>query len=327
MSVFPPGPQGPGVAVSSMFKKIHFVALILLVAALFPACTRKENAPAKGVTVTDAKGQPVVISDAARIVTIGTAVTETVFALGEGGRIAGVDDSSVNYLAEAAKLPKVGSFRSISAEGVISLKPTLLICNADAGSPEALEQIRGAKITVLVLPVKYSLEGVKANITTVAKALGVESKAPALAQGIDADMKEVGEQLAKTTSKPKVIFCGKGANMPTGNLSGKNTGIDMMISLAGGTNPIWSFEGFRPMTEEAVVAAAPDILLMTEGSFNRNGGLEGALKFPGVALTPAGKNKRVLAVSDRYFMGFGPGIGKAVKSLSLEFHPELRTAK
>ncbi len=312
-----------------MFKKNQSVAVIFLIAVVFliPGCNRKGSAPKGGVTVTDAKGQPVVIADSGRVVTVGTAVTETVFALGEGARLVGVDDSSVSYLQEAAKLPKVGNFRTISAEGVLSLKPTLLICNADAGPTEALEQIRGAKVTVLVLPVKYSLDGVKANLSTVAKALGVDAKAPGLVSGIDADMGEVTKLLQKAGPSPKVIFCGKGANMPTGNLSGKNTGIDFMITLAGGTNPISSFEGFRPMTDEAVVAAAPDILLMTEGSFSRSGGLEGVLKFPGVALTPAGKNRRVLAVSDRYFMGFGPGIGKAVKSLALEFHPELRTAK
>ena len=119
------------------------------------------------------------------------------------------------------------------------------------------------------------------------------------------------------------MFVGRGPNMPNATMSGNGTTIDEMIKLAGGTNPMTDFTGFREMTDEAVVAAQPEIILMTEKSFERSGGVEGVLKFPGVALTPAGKNRRVVAVSDMYFQGFGPGVGKAVRELALKFHPEL----
>jgi iron complex transport system substrate-binding protein len=77
------------------------------------------------------------------------------------------------------------------------------------------------------------------------------------------------------------------------------------------------------MTDEAVVAAAPDVILMTEHSFERSGGVDGVLRFPGVRLTPAGRNRRIVAVSDVYFQGFGPGLGRAVRKLALELHPEI----
>jgi iron complex transport system substrate-binding protein len=110
--------------------------------------------------------------------------------------------------------------------------------------------------------------------------------------------------------------------MPNATMSGKGTTIDEMIRLAGGTNPMADFQGFKDMTDEAVVNAAPDIILMTEHSFERSGGVDGVLKFPGVALTPAGKARAIVAVSDVYFQGFGPGLGKAVKDLAAKFYPD-----
>ena len=97
--------------------------------------------------------------------------------------------------------------------------------------------------------------------------------------------------------------------------------INVMIRLAGGTNPMADFDGFKDMTDEAVVNAAPDIILMTEHSFERSGGIDGVLNFPGVALTPAGKARRIVTVSDVYFQGFGPGLGKAVLDLAAKFSP------
>jgi iron complex transport system substrate-binding protein len=112
--------------------------------------------------------------------------------------------------------------------------------------------------------------------------------------------------------------------MPTGSISGTDTRIDEMIKLAGGINPIQSFEGFRPMTEEGVIAAAPDAILITERSFERAGGVDGVRKLPGIALTPAGRNRRMVPVSDLYFQGFGPGIGQAVLALTKKLYPDLK---
>ena len=136
-------------------------------------------------------------------------------------------------------------------------------------------------------------------------------------------MSEVTKLLQKKESTPKVMFVGRGPNMPNATMSGAGTTIDEMIKLAGCTNPFTDFTGFREMTDEAVVAAQPDIILITQKSFERSGGVDGVLKFPGVALTPAGKNKRIIPVSDMYFQGFGPSVGKSVKELVPKFHPEL----
>ncbi len=310
----------------ALHKRIVSLSLMFWVVVLLGGCQKSVPPPGQtGIVITDAEGKSIPISDTSRLVTVGTALTETVLALGAGSRLVGVDDASTNYLSEVSQIPKVGSFRTVSAEGILSLNPSLIIATADAGPPEAISQLKTAGAPLLILPVNYTVEGVKNQILTVARALNKVDKGNELTQAIDQDMASVQSLLAKPHPRLKVMFCGRGPNMPTATISGKGTGIDEMITLAGGDNPFTSFQGFRPMTDEAVIAAAPDVLLMTERSFERVGNLDGAVQLPGIPLTPAGKNRRVIPVSDRYFQGFGPGIGTAVRDLALKFYPELQS--
>ena len=282
-----------------------------------------DNRSNTGVTVTDADGKSVAITDPSRIVAIGTAITETVYALGAGGKVVGVDSSSREYVPESSNLPTIGARNALNAEGILSLKPTLVILGADSAPPQIFEQLRAAGIAVVTLTPDYSVEAVKAKVSTIAKAVGADTKGKEINNFIDNEMTEVNKMLANVKEKPKVMFVGRGPNMPNATMSGKGTTIDEMIKLAGGTNPFTDFTGFREMTDEAVVAAQPDIILITQKSFERSGGADGVVQFPGVALTPAGKNKRIVPVSDMYFQGFGPGVGKAVRELVVKFHPEL----
>ncbi len=302
------------------FVTAILLGLILLLSGCRQTATNNTN---KGATVTDADGKTVAVNDASRIVVIGTANTETVYALGAGGRVVGVDNSSAEYVPESANLPKVGARNALNAEGILSLKPTLVILNADCAPPQIFDQLRNAGIAVLTLTPNYTIETVKAKVSTIAKAVGAAAKATEINNQIDGEMAEVNKMLANIKENPKVMFVGRGLNMPNATMSGAGTTIDEMIELAGGTNPFTDFTGFREMTDEAVVAAQPDVILITQKSFERSGETDGVVKFPGIALTPAGKNKRVVPVSDMYFQGFGPGVGKAVRELAVKFHPEL----
>lgn len=311
-------------------KFIAFVSLISFSAVcllVFNACqSTNDGTKTNQVSVTDAAGKGLAIKDSSRIVCVGTANTETVYALGAGARLVGVDNSSGEYLKESAALPKVGPRTALSAEGILSLKPTLVILNTDAAPPQIFDQLKTSGIPTLALPADYTIETVKTKVRTIARALGLEAKGEEISNSIDREISGVAELLKGAETKLKVLFVGRGPNMPNATMSGSGTTIDEMIRLAGGTNPMADFKGFREMTDEAVVAAQPEIILMTEKSFERSGGTNGVIKFPGVALTPAGKNRRIVAVSDMYFQGFGPGVGRAVRELALKFHPELNAA-
>lgn len=307
------------------FKIFYAILLGTICFLILDGCrpAANNNATNSSIGVTDADGKTVTISDNSRIVAVGTAITETIYALGAGEKLIGVDNSSHEYVLESKNLPTVGARTALNAEGILSLKPTLIILGADSAPPQIFDQLRGAGISVLTLTPNYTIETVKSKVQTIAKALGAESKAAEINASIDKDMNEIEKMLSNVKNKPKVMFVGRGPNMPNATMSGTGTTIDEMIKLAGGVNPFSDFNGFREMTDEAVVAAQPDIILITQKSFERSGGVDGVIKFPGVALTPAGKNKRIIAVSDMYFQGFGPGVGRAARELAMKFHPEL----
>lgn len=272
-------------------------------------------------TVTDADGQPFIVRDTSRVITLGGPVTEIVYALGAGGKVIAADTSS-SYPAAVTTLPKIGYQRALTAEGIISLKPTLVIATTEAGPPTTLAQLRAAGVNVLILAVEYTPQGTKAKISTIARVFGKEARAAELNATIDRDLAKAGLLAARFKSRPKVMFIyARGAQ--SAQIGGSDTAADAMIRLAGGVNPVGSVQGYKPLTAEAAVAAAPDVVLMLSGGLESVGGKEGLLKLPGIGQTPAAKNGRVVALDDLYLLGFGPRLGRAVQDLTLQLHPEL----
>lgn len=270
---------------------------------------------------TDAEGHAIVIRDNSRLVAVGGAITEMVYALGAGAKLVGVDTSST-YPESATTLPRVGYQRLLSAEGVLSLNPRLILVSAEAGPPAAISQLRATGVPVLKVPVAYTIDGVQAQIRLVAQALGLRSRGEELVQLLMHDMAAAKAMLHGIRSQPRVLFVyarGSGAM----HVSGHGTAADAMIRLAGGMNAVTGYEGYKPLTAEAVVAAAPEVILMPTRGLEIVGGIHGLLTVPGIALTPAGEQHRVVAMDDLYLLGFGPRTGQAVRELASLLHPEL----
>jgi iron complex transport system substrate-binding protein len=258
----------------------------------------------------------------AHIVTLGGPVTETVFALGAGSRVVAVDLSST-YPAAAAALPKVGYHRALAAEGILSLAPDLVLGTDDAGPPPVLAQIRAAKTPIVLVPVEHSVAGAKAKIIAIARTLGLESKGEELTRALDADIEKAKAVAAKAKSAPRVLFIyarGQG----TLSVAGRGTAADAMIALAGGVNAVTGYEGYKPLTPEALAAAGPDIILLTKGGLESIGGKPGLLEQPGISLTPAGKEGSIVSLDDELLLGFGPRLGVGVLELARKLHPETR---
>lgn len=256
-----------------------------------------------------------------RIVSIGGAVTEIIYALGAGAQLVGVDTSSI-YPEIATTLPQVGYQRMLSAEGVLSLTPSLVIATAEAGPPAAMRQLQAAGVNLVLVPNAYTVTGVHTKLRLIARALGREARGEELVQQLDHDLAKAREALRSVHSTPRVLFIyarGQG-NM---NVSGGDTSADAMIHLAGGTNAVTDYTGYKPLTAEAVAAVTPDVLLLPTRGLDSIGGIEGLLKLPGVSLTPAARHRRVVAMHDLYLLGFGPRLGQAVLDLVFLLHPEL----
>lgn len=248
-------------------------------------------------------------------------MTEIVYALGAGDQLVGRDASSL-YPEAAQELPDVGYFRRVPAEGVLSLEPTLVLSAADTGPPSVLDQIRSAGVTVQQIPGKPTVDGAKAKIRAVAEALGRTERGEQLIQELESDMAKARELREQVDETPRVLFIyARGAG--TMNVAGAGTEAEAMIELAGAQNAVSGFEGYKPMTAEAVSAAAPDVILMLERGLESIGGVGGLLEQPGIALTPAGENRRIVAMDDLLLLGFGPRLGEATLELTRKLHPAL----
>lgn len=215
-------------------------------------------------TLQDARGQEIDPStlDLSRVITLGGDLTEIVFALGQSDTLAAVDTSSLYPPEGVAALPKVGYVRQLSAEGVLALNPSLILAGEDAGPPEVLAQLGEAGVQLVTVPQEDSVTGAKAKIDFVAALFGVPERAEALKRQIDLDVLEARliTDAARADRAPKVMFIyARGAGALS--VSGTGTSAHAMIALAGGANAVTEYEGYKPLTAEAAVAAAPEVLL------------------------------------------------------------------
>ncbi len=260
-----------------------------------------------------------------RIVTLNGTVTEIVFALGKGKLVVGNDTSSL-YPAEAFSLPKVGYQRSLSAEGILSLKPNLILGLEYAGPSEVIDQLKATGIKVVILPGLPGVEPALDNILSVGKEIGAETEAKKLVQEIRKRAGKIIQKVSALKSKPKVLFIyHRGTSLA--QVSGTDSPADEMIRLSGGTNAVSGFKGFKPMTPEGVISSQPDVILIPSRGLEGLGGKEGVLALPGVKETPAGKNGRVVAIDDLVLLGFGPRIAQGMEELYDSLHPKTEGKK
>ena len=239
---------------------------------------------------------------AERILTLSGAVTETVDALGYGDSLVGIDASS-QAPGDRPGLPRVGYYRMLSAEGVLSLRPTLVIGTEDAGPSHVLSQIQDAGIRVELVSAEKSLEGAIARIQHIGKLLDEEEEAKVLMRPLEKHLQE--KKIGIGPDAPKVVFLfGRGGGVP--NVAGQQTGAEEIIRLAGGKNAVQGFTGYRALTPEALIVASPDYILTTSATFEAIGGPASVWELPGIGMTPAGKHKRLVVLDDHLLLGFGP---------------------
>jgi iron complex transport system substrate-binding protein len=240
----------------------------------------------------------------------------------------GVDTTSL-YPAAAQQLPSVGYARSLSAEGVLSLKPTLIIASGEAGPPAVLRQLQGAGVPLVTLDAEHRAEQVWARTQRLGTLLGHEAAGGALAARLQrewqAAMARVQVLQAPATNRrpPRVLFVLSHA-MNQVRIAGRDTAADAMIRYAGATNALGEVAGFKPLTPEAAIAAAPDLILGTEQGLAAAGGIDGLLAAPGLAATPAGRARRVVALEAMFLLGFGPRLPQAVVQLAEALHGPAR---
>lgn len=295
---------------SNIFKAWFISVFILVVLGLL------FNVLADTIVVTDANNKTINIRSSERIVSLNGSTTEILFALGIGEKVVGCDASSTYPKGVREKLPSVGYQYGLNAEGILSLKPTLVIGRDDVKPPQVVKQLRMAGTTVLLLKEPRSFKSARERILTIGKAVNCEKKAEELAKTLDQDIKKLKEKLAIRKDKPKLkaLFMYLRGTQ-TAIVLGKETSADAMFSIVDVDNAAGNIKGNKPMTSESVIAAQPDVYVLFTTGLESVGGVDGLLKIPGLAHTPGGKNRRVVAMSGQYLSGFGPRCGKAALDL------------
>jgi len=276
------------------------------------------------VLLTACHAQPSVPATTPRIITVGAAITETVFALGAENDVVGVDTTSV-FPARAAALPKVGFGRQLGAEGLLALKPTTLLLSLEAGPPAVLQQLKQAGVRLHVLADAATPEGARSRILQAGEALGRTAEAQALLTSVDEEWRSAQAIVRSATSSPRVLFIyARGAGTVLG--AGGDTPASEMIRLAGGINALQDQRGFKPLSAESLLVALPDIIVLPTHGLTSLGGKEAILTMPGVAQTPAGKAGRIVDLDAALIMGFTPRFADGVTQLARAIHPELSAA-
>jgi iron complex transport system substrate-binding protein len=255
--------------------------------------------------------------DGSKIVSIGGSLTEIVYALGEQGRLVARDTTSL-YPQEALSLPDVGYMRQLSPEGVLSVNPSGILALQGAGPKEAIDVLKTASIPYIEVPESFDGQGIVEKIRAVGKALAVEDKAEALAVSIDARLKDVEKQTASIKDRKRVLFI---LSMQGGKIlaSGTDTAANGIIGLAGGINAVEGFSGYKQLSDEAILTANPDMILMMD----RGDAAENATDLfenPAIAATPAGRAHTLVRIDGAYLLGFGPRTAQAVHELAVSLY-------
>jgi iron complex transport system substrate-binding protein len=271
------------------------LALCLIVAMAAPAMAEPQNG-------------------ARRIVSIGGAITEFVYAMGHADRLVARDATS--YMPpEAMDLPNVGYMRQLSVEGVLSMRPDMILAEEGAGPPETIALLKSAGIPYVEIPAVSSAEGVIAKGKAIAEALGEEDMAlDALRSDLDA-----AEKAAAAVDDRLRVLLALSAQGGRILAAGDKTEAQVIIEMAGAENAVTGFEGYKPLTDEAVISAAPDVILMIDrgdGSIDLDAERAELLALPAIASTPAGKAGRFIRMNGLYLLGFGPRTGKAALDLN-----------
>ncbi|MFN4002930.1 hemin ABC transporter substrate-binding protein [Microcella sp.] len=318
----PTAPSGPRVALSELAVAENPRALTGASTALIESARIEPVAsdPAQSLPATivsrDLDGdREVVVTDASRVLPLDIAgsIAATVFALGFGDNVVGRDISTT--FPEADGLPIVtSSGHAISSEAVLALRPTLVITDGTVGPTDVVLQLRDAGVTVVYVDAEPGLGAPAELARQVSAALGSPETGELLAERLEQELADVLAAIEQIrpddpADRVRILFLYLRGASGIYYLFGEESGADELIEGLGGIDVAGEigWTGLRPMTDEALIAADPDLILVMTGGLESVGGVEGLLaEKPAVALTRAGEARRFVDMADGEVLSFGP---------------------
>ncbi|GEA11228.1 hemin ABC transporter substrate-binding protein [Alteromonas sp. KUL49] len=253
-----------------------------------------------------------------RVVAAGGSITEIIYALGQQDTLVGVDSTSV-YPASAQDKPQIGYVRQLSPEGVLSLSPSLLIGESDAGPEKVIQQLTDTELQIELISEHDNFSGIEQKIQTIAGLLGAEDAGDALVDEVKADKAALSYIVNQVEEAPKVLFV---LSLRGGSpiVSGAGTSAHDVINAAGAVNVASELEGWKPLSTEAAVPLNPDVIITMGRAGQHN--TDKLAELPHFRFSNAVKNNRVFVVNGSFLLGMGPTTPKAVIDLATKLHPQ-----
>jgi len=251
------------------------------------------------------------VGGADRILALAVGSGEVVELLGAGDLLVGRDETS----AITGDAPVVTQGHQIDIEQALSLTPTVVLVDELSGPPEAIEALANRGARIVEVPSVWTLADIDDRVRAIAEGIGVDGSVAA----------QLAEQLTPTATptqdKPRVAFLYLRGPSAVYLLGGANTGADALIEAAGGIDvgAELGYDGFVPLTAEAIAQANPDVLVVMSEGLESVGGIDGLLALPGIAQTQAGAQQRVVSVDDRVLLSFGSRTPSLIDTLAEVF--------
>lgn len=295
--------------------------------AITPA--EADPTPALPATVTDSQGTKVTVTDTSRILALdiyGT-ISQTVFELGLGDQVVGRDIST--QFKEAKDLPLVtGTGHDLNAEAILELNPSVILTDTSLGPWDVILQMRDSGIPVVVVDSSRSLDNVGSLTQEIADALGVSAQGKALAERIESGAEKTTaaiKAVAPSTVQDKLrtVFLYVRGQAGVYYMFGEGSGADGLIGALGAYDVSGEigWKGMKPVNDEGIIAAQPDLILMMSDGLSSVGGVDGLLeRLPAIAETPAGQKRRIVDMSDNAILSFGPRTSDILNSLAVAIY-------
>ena len=263
-----------------------------------------------------------------RWVSAGGAFSEWVVALGGEGRLVGVDSTS-QHPQTLRSLPSVGYQRALAAEGILALKPDILVGSTEMGPPPVLEQLKAAGVRIEMLSAKADVAALQHNLTELGQLLGKQTEAQAQTAGYLKRLQAQADWVKQAQQQhpaPRVLMLlsHSGGNL---QVAGKDTLAAWMIEQAGGTS-LGEHNGYKPVSNEAMLALDPQVIIFAGGRLEGDAARAALLQQnPILAQTRAGRDGRVLVIDPTLLVGgLGPRVPDALSRLCAAFYPDVKTA-
>jgi iron complex transport system substrate-binding protein len=257
-----------------------------------------------------------------RVVCVSKQINEYLYDIHAESVLVARDLTSI-YPPQITRLPSVGYHRALSAEGIISMRPTMLLTDGNLGPDAVVAQVKKVGIPVVVMEPGSTPDSARLLMKRLGQEFHHEHDADSVIANWNHDMTAV---LGDTTMwdqgpRPRVLVMHFGQIANDYLAIKRGTPADQIIRWAGGVNAIDSIGGMLRLTPELIAKAAPDVIIATDVGYDRLGSADKFAALPGVSLTPAGRAKRIYRVDETEVMYYGPRTPASLEKMVKWLHP------